>query len=296
MKTDYVSNAKTRVFAIRTRTWTLTLALIASLFLLYVVDLCISDSFDIIDFILLAIIQIVAHCIYFPDGDAFGQKDSSYILNKTAYDEKASRINEERKIGKLRKYCKFEFEERKTRYLENECGALGISLAELETLRDKDEKYIMSLEHLSIGEGDNEKLLFFPKHKRKRLCRLLFGSLPIEENQPETILGAVENNGCHAIKDGSNNYKKMAYARKILMAIFIGGLFAYLTYKVKDGFGIAEITSIVMSLTAIFTTAVTSFTSGETCSRVYRKHFYVDLINFIDCFNEWTDESHAQSI
>ena len=116
---------------------------------------------------------------------------------------------------------------------------------------------------------------------------MIFKELPVEPNHPETIMSAVENNGTKAVKDGSVAYKTHSYIRKALQAVVIGGIFAYIGYTVRDGIGIAEIAQIFMYLTSLFSTAVMSFSSGETCSKVYKSHFYVDLVNFIDGFNEW---------
>ena len=125
------------------------------------------------------------------------------------------------------------------------------------------------------------------KNKKKKLYNLIFKQLPVEPNHPETIMSAIENNGTKAVKDGSVAYKTHSYIRKILQAVVIGGIFAYIGYTVRDGIGIAEIVQIFMYLTSLFSAAVMSFSSGETCSKVYKSHFYVDLVNFIDGFNEW---------
>jgi hypothetical protein len=46
-----------------------------------------------------------------------------------------------------------------------------------------------------------------------------------------------------------------------------------------------------MYLTAFFSTAVLGFSSGENCSKIYKSRFYVDLVNFIDGFNEWDNST-----
>ena len=138
-----------------------------------------------------------------------------------------------------------------------------------------------------IDGEEKSRLIVFSKYKKKLLLDLLFEPSPVEENYPETIISAVENDGNKAIKDSSISYKKRSYIRKVLLAVVVGGIFAYIGYTVRDGFGWVEIVSICMYLTTLLTTAVTAFTSGETCSKVYKSHFYLDLANFIDGFNEW---------
>lgn len=292
----YSKTIKERANTIRLRTWTLTLAIVVTLVFYFLVQVTTKQTINPVDFVFLCIVQIITHCLYFPDGDLFGQKNQSFIDNKTAYNEKASEINQHRLIAKLREYCKVDYEERKQRYILNECGAIDITLEELNTLKQLDEKEIKNLKHyefkylITKADGSQEeqsKLIFFSKIKRKKLYDLIYKELPVEPNYPETIMSAVENNGTKAIKDSSVSYKAHSYIRKVLQAVVIGGIFAYIGYAVRDGIGLTEIVQICMYLTSLFSTAVMSFSSGETCSKVYKSHFYVDLVNFIDGFNEW---------
>ena len=290
---------KQRVETIRLRTWTLTLAILISLALYLLVNVTTKQSINWIDFVLLCTMQIIVHSLYFPDGDLFGQKDTAFINNKSAYNEKASEINKKKEIANLRKYCNYEFEERKQRYIQNQCGLIGITLEELELLKQHDEKYILELQSFETKEivngEEKSRLIFFSKHKRKILYNLIFKPLPVEKNYPETIMSAVENNGNKAIKDGSISYKAQSYIRKILTAVVVGGIFAYIGYTLRDGFGFAQVVQICMYVTTLFTTAVMAFTSGETCSKVHKSHFYLDLANFIDGFNEWNSKTNKEN-
>lgn len=290
---------KQRVETIRLRTWTLTLAILISLALYLLVNVTTRQSINWIDFVLLCTMQIIVHSLYFPDGDLFGQKDTAFISNKSAYNEKASEINEKKEIANLRKYCNYEFEERKERYILNQCGLIGITLEELDVLKQKSEKDILELEKFETKEivdgKEKSRMMFFSKHKRKILYDLIFKPLPVEKNHPETIMSAVENNGNKAIKDGSISYKAQSYIRKILTAVVVGGIFAYIGYTLRDGFGFAQVVQICMYVTTLFTTAVMAFTSGETCSKVHKSHFYLDLANFIDGFNEWNSKTNKEN-
>lgn len=290
----YVNATKQRFETVRLRTWTLTLAILISLALYIVVNVSTRQSINWVDFVLLCTMQIVVHSLYFPDGDIFGQKDTAFISNKGAYNKKANEINEKKEIANLRKYCNFEFEERKQRYIQNQCGLIGITVEELELLKQHDEKYILELQSFETKEivkgEEKSRLIFFSKHKRKILYDLIFKPLPVEKNYPETIMSAVENNGNKAIRDGSISYKIHSYIRKILTAVVVGGIFAYIGYTLRDGFGFAQVVQICMYITTLFTTAVMAFSSGETCSKVHKSHFYLDLANFIDGFNEWNSK------
>ena len=292
----YAKTIKDKASTIRLRTWTLTLAVVITLVFYFLVQVSTKQAINPVDFVFLCIVQIIAHCLYFPDGYLYGQKNQSFIDNKTAYNEKASEINQHRRIGKLREYCKVEYEERKQRYILNECGAIDITIDELNILKQLGEKEIKHLKKYEFkymvtkedgSQEEQAKLIFFSRVKRKKLYDLIFKELPVEPNHPETIMSAVENDGTKAVRDGSVAYKTFSYVRKILQAVVFGGIFAYIGYTVRDGFGIAEIVQIFMYLTSLFSTAVMSFSSGETCSKVYKSHFYVDLVNFIDGFNEW---------
>lgn len=286
-----INATKARLVSVRLRTWTLTLAIVITLVFYILVNVVTRERINWIDFILLCILQIVVHSLYFPDGDIFGQKDKTFIANKSAYNTKANELNTNGEFAKLREYCKYEYEQRKKAHITAECSFIGITEEELEDLKTKSEEEIKKLKTLEtsvmVNGEKKSRLIYLSKTKRKHLRNLLFEPSPVEENHPETIMSAVENNGYKAIKDGSILYKAQSYIRKVFTAIVIGGIFAYIGYTVRDGFGFAQIVSICMYLTTLFTTAVMAFTSGETCSKVYKNHFYVDLANFIDGFNEW---------
>lgn len=294
----HIDATKARLITVRLRTWTLTLAIVITLIFYFLVNVVTRQAINWIDFVLLCILQIVTHSMYFPDGELFGQKDPSFISNKKSYNEKADDLNTKREFKRLREYCKYEYGERKKSYIINECSFIGITEEELENLKQKSEKEIKALrlyELKEVVDGEEKvKLIFLSKKKRKHLYNLLFNPLPVEENHAETIMSAVENNGNKAIRDGSIAFKIQSYIRKILTAIVIGGIFAYIGYTVRDGFGFEQIVSISMYLTTLFSTAVMAFSSGETCSKVYKNHFYIDLANFIDGFNEWNDTSKKE--
>ena len=123
----YVNAAKSRITTIRTRTWTLSLSLVISLVFYLIVNVSTKQAINWIDFTLLCTMQIIVHSLYFPDGELFGQKDKAFISNKTAYNDKATDINQNKEFAQLRKYCKIEYEERKQRHFLNVIGKIGIT-------------------------------------------------------------------------------------------------------------------------------------------------------------------------
>ena len=297
MANEYTTSAKKRVTTIRVRAWGITLAIIVALIFYFLVTVTTRNAINWIDFALLATVQIICHCVYFPEGDLFGQKDAAYISNKEIYNRKANEINEKRNIAKLREYCKQEYLERKQRYIDGECGAIGITTAELEILKQKTEKEIRQMKSFEVREvvdyEERSKLIIFSRYKRRKLYKLIFHEIPVEENYPETIMSAVETNGNHAIRDGSVTYKAHAYIRKILQATVVGAIFAYIGYAARDGVGIAQIVQIIMYITSMLTTSVISFANGEACSKVHKSKFYMELATFIDGFNEWLPTVHS---
>ena len=288
---DISKGAIQRVSTIRLRTWTLTIVIAITLVLYFLVNVITKQKIDIIDFIFMATIQILAHCLYFPDGDLYGQKDEGFIKNKAAYNDKAEKITENHLQSKLREYCKVEYERRKERYIETELGCLNITSTEFELLKQKTEKEILSLDKFEYVNNGESKAICFNKKRRKRLYRLLFEPVPVAENDPETIMSALEQNHNKAIRDESIGYKTKEYVKKFLIAVIFGAFLAYIGYTLKDGITFADIVKIVTDLATLLSTAVMSFSSGETCSRVYKKNFYINLSNFIDGFMEWNGKT-----
>ena len=276
-----------RALSIRTRTWTLTLAIIIALAFYLILQSYFKENVDPIDLIVIASVGITIHCIYFPDGELYGQRDITYINNKHAYNIRASAINKNRKVKDLRKYCEYEYEQRKQKYILTQCGKIGIDLTDLEQLKLKSPEEIKKIEKF---ESDG-KIIFFTKQSRKRLYALIYKPLPVEENDPNTILSAAEMNYVYAVRDTSIKYKKMAYIKKSLLAVIIGTFLAYIGYTFQDGITLEKITRLFIYLVSIFITAVLSFSKGERCQKVYKNQFYIDLTIFIDGFFEWLIEN-----
>ena len=130
---EYSQGAIDRVSTVRVRTWSVTLAIVISLVLYLLMDV-ITKSVDWVTFVFVATLQIVIHFIYFPDGEIYGTKDSSFKSNRKTYNENAVLINKNQLGKKMRDYCKYEYEVRQKRYIENECSLIGITVAELDEL------------------------------------------------------------------------------------------------------------------------------------------------------------------
>lgn len=277
-----------RFKAIRLRTITLSLVILITIVFYLLVNVITKQSIDVIDFIIMATLQIVIQFIYFPDGEIFGQQSDVFKKNRDAYNEKALNINKNGNYSKLRDYCEFEYQKRKQDYILNECGFIGITMQELDTL--KQSKPAKNLKFIEI----NNRYIPLSRKKRKHLERLIYDKIPIEKNQPETIMSAVENNGHKAIGDKSQSFKLIARITTIFKAVVIGGFLAYVGYTAKDGIGFVEIVKMFMYLTTMLTTAVFSFSNGERCSSVYKNQFYIDLSNFIDGFDEWVKKPNKE--
>lgn len=267
-------NVKERVTTVRARTWIISIALIVSLILYLFVAVSLSWNVDIVAFCVLAFSQISIHCAYFPDGEEYGQKNATFIANKKAYNSKATKISRKRKIADLRDYCLYEFEVRKRHYVESEVSAIGITWEEYENY-----KKLKPRELLRVDDLD--------KKKKHRLYKLIYTPLPVKPNTADTIMSAVQNEGDNHIKDDSVTFKKKSYVSKILKATVVALFLSLLVYKTKDGVTLDTFVQMAINLTSIIATAVMSFTTGETCQKVYKNKFYVDLANFIDGFYDW---------
>lgn len=280
-----------RFKAVRFRTLVLTAIIVVVLFFYYMVNVATRQSIAWIDFILLCIVQLLAHFIYYPDGQLYGQKDPAYVSNRANYNEKADQVNNEDKHESLRKFCDYEYEERKRRYVLTQCGYIGISLKELKELTKLPKKELKKLDEWKTTEEVNgeekEKVVKFSGRKRKLLLDLIYKPIPVEKNNDSTIMSAVENNESKRISDKSKPFDRRAHIRRFLWTALIGGVMAYVIYTVRDNFGMAEIVQIAMCIFSLVGTAVTSYNTGEQSSKVYKSEFYLQLGNFLDEFLEW---------
>lgn len=290
-KETFTDGVKQRVSTLRIRTYVMTISILICLIFWLFVNITTKEAINWVDFVLLCIVQILIYTSYFPDGELFGATNSSFINNKKTYNDKATLINSQQQIGLLREYCKVDYERRLKTYIETECGSMGITLDELEELKKLDEKKVKELKSYTFSYGTEEKpddkVVRFGKRKRKKLYNLIFKPIPVEENHPETIMSAIENDGRKAIRDTSVTYKTKSYIGKVIKAITIGGVLAYIGFTARNGIGVAEIARICVYLTTIIVNAVVAYSAGETCTKVYKNRFYIDLSNFIDGFNEW---------
>ena len=292
----FTESIKQRATTLRIRTYVMTISILICLVFWLFVNITTKEAISWVDFVLLCVIQILIYASYFPDGELFGMRNDSFIANRQTYNEKATELNENHRIGLLREYCKVDYQRRLQTYIETECGSLGITLEELEQLKSLDEKQIKTLKTFTFkgeekeGQPQDEKIVKFSRNKRKRIYNLIFKPLPIEENHAETIMSAVENDGHKAIKDTSISYKTKSYIGKFIKAVTFGIILAYIGFTARDGIGVAEIARICVYLATIIINAVVAYSAGETCTKVYKNRFYIDLSNFIDGFNEWLGE------
>ena len=280
-----------RFGAVRFRTWSMTIVIMVVLVFYYMANVTTKQTISWIDCVLICTVQFLAHFIYFPDGEIYGQKDPAFVQNRNNYNVKADKINMEQLHGSLREFCDYEYEERKKRYVLTQCGYIGITKDILDELHKLDKKQIKNLDYYKTKEVVNgeevEKVIRFSNSKRKMLYNLIYKPIPVQKNHPETIMSAVENDGSQSIKDGSIGYKKRYRWLTIGRIFLIGSVMAYIGYTARNGFGIAEIVSILMCFFSLFATAVTSYNSGEQCQKVYKSRFYLELGNFIDEFMAW---------
>lgn len=277
----------TKGLVIRIRTITLTMLVIAVLALYLLVQTYFRDEISWIDFIILTAVTIIIHFVYFPDGELNGQRDNRYIVNNQAYNDKAELINAKRQIFNLNQYCKVDFEIRKKSYIETNCGYLGITPEILEYFKDNySYKDVKKNDYLYTDITETKKY-FLSRYKRKHLIKLLFKELPIGYNYPDTILSAKETDSSKAIVDESVKFKYITNTTKIITAILLGLVLAYIGLSKKDEFTIADLAKMIMYITSIVSTAVFSYSAGEKSMKIFKCDFYIALCNFIERFFVW---------
>ena len=292
METQDIKRQVTKRFtSIRFRTLAFTITIISTLVVYFFIQATFKEAINWVDLIFLIVIQILTHFLYFPDGELFGAKDEIFVGNRKTYNEQAREITAKRKFDRLREFCKVEYEQRKERYLLNECAFIGITLQQLEIFKEYTEKQIKEIETFEYEKDGEKRLIIFNKHKRKKLYNLLFKPLPIEENKPETIMSGIENNGYSAIHDTSVSYTKKSYVSKILSTLVVSVLLAYIGVTARDGITVAEVFKIFMYAFTLISTAITSFISGEKATRVHKNNFYLQLSTFIDEFICWDEKT-----
>lgn len=288
---EYVDKNKVKLKVIRLRTWSLTLVLFTTIILYFALYIGFSWRFTsrtLIDISFLAILQILSQCLYFPEGDLFGQRDKTYIANKDYYNKNATMIVRDGHITKLREYCKFEYEERKKRYIIGELSKINLTEYEYSLFKEFKPKEFKRIQELKYMQGEEEKVIILSRLRKKVLYALLFKELPVKENQPETIMSATEKDIYKGIKDGSVTYKKVSYGRRIFQSVFIGTFLGFIGYTVMGKGNVQErIMQAFVYICSVLSTCVIAYNSGENCSKVYKNAFYVDLSNFIDNFFEW---------
>lgn len=284
------TNIKNRTLTVRFRAWLVTGIVIAGLVAYTFIVPSWGGSPDYIVLGIIGILQIVMHIVYFAEGENFGSRDKACISNKNAYNEKASKINEDAKVLELREYCEYDFEKRKQEYIKVELGAIGITEKEFSVLRQKTQKEILHMKSFEF-EG---RLYHFTKVAVNRLYKLIFLPLPIKPNTPELILNAVENTKGQYIVDKSKAQKAGALTFRVMRAVPVAIFLAYIGYEMKDGVDFGDVVRIFTYFASIVIVAVSAFIKGETNTKVYKNEFYIQLSTFIDGFNEWLNRKTLQ--
>lgn len=291
----YINGAKHRLQAVRLRTWIITFTILISLAFWIVLSVTTRDTISWIDFIMLCIVQTLGHFAYFPDGEAFGQTDKRYLANKENYNVLASKINSDDKYYRLRDYCSYEFEERKAQYINTMLGYVGITEKEFEEIKLMNERQIKDLKEFEITEKvkgeETKRLVHFNKHKRKILQDLIFKPLPVQRNEADTIVSGKETAITEKVADHSESEKKKTHGAKIVKIVLLGLLLAYITWNIRDGFGLSDVARLITYIGSLLITAIMSFTSGERIQKIYKTEFYIELAQFIERFYEW-DKKH----
>ena len=277
---------------IRARTWLVLAVLVVAIIFYFLITITFNNEINYIHLIFMGVIGISVHFSMYPEGENFGKRQEIFVSNKKCYNARAFAVNEQRLVKELREYCDHEYEERKKRYIDNQCGMIGIDSSEFEYFKTLSKKEIKKLNSIEI----KGKLIWLTSKNKKRLCNLLFRSLPIERNNANSILSACEIDETKAVKDKAKTYTAFSHITKIISSTIIAIFFAYIGYTFKDGIVIETIAMIIFYLTAIIITAIFSFSSGETEITVYKNKYYIDLSIYLDCVAEWLKETKNKEL
>lgn len=289
---EYADGVKDRAISLRLRTLILTGMIILMLILYCIVQIVLNQRINVVDMIIIGIIQILSFSSYYPEGQNYGTGNKIFIANKKAYNEKANFVNNNQLQERLGEYCEYDYEKRKKEWYENQCGILGISLDELDKIKQSyTEDEVKKLESIKtirkINGKDEEVVIHFGRKHRKRLHNIIFNPCPVEKNEAKAILSACEVKQEKRIIDGSltntSNNVKVFILRAAMMMVFVG----YLGYMLREGFSFANIMQFFMFFGTMVGTAVTAYTQGETNIRTYKNRYYVELDGFLAGFFEW---------
>lgn len=292
-KDEFKNQVKQKTSSIRLRTWTATLAIFVAIILYILINVATKSKIDPIDFVFLVIIQLVLYSLFFPDGELSGAKDETFMANHNAYNQKAGMINEKYLFGELRDYCDYEFEERKKRYILEQCAEIGITIGELENIKQMPPKKVKKLDCYEVKCEQGSKLIHFSKAKQKKLYALCFKDLPVEKNSADFVMSGVKTDNNKAISDLAVDFKRKSFFGKLLTAVCVGAFLAYIGYSLKDGIDFSTIVKLAIFISTMITTSVTAFASGEKCTKVYKNTTYINLVNFIDAFMAWHNGKHS---
>lgn len=273
---------KGRVTSMRLRTTILTLTMVVCIIFYCLMQWFFTGKIDLITLFIVGALQILTHFAYFNEGTVYGEKDPIFQSNKLAYNQKATKINDNQEFGKLREYCQYEFEERKKRYIQSEFAKIGINQEEFDVLKQKSQKEIKRLK----SHEWNGRIIYFTRTRKKLLYNLIFKPLPVKQNEPEFIMSAINVNLTDKIKDNSVGFANFQHIRKILKATVLAVFFSYVGFTFKN-FSYTNIIEMIFYLVAVFLTAIASYSYGERCTKIYKNNLYIQLNNFIDEFNEW---------
>ena len=271
-----------RAKSLRSRTIFVSLSLTVLIVFYCLLQWVITGEINVISLIIVGAIQLISHFTYYDDGILFGQRDKKYEEAAEAYNNKADEINENHKFSALEKYCDYEFEERKQRYIRTQLGYIGIEEDAFLELKQKSQKDIKTLKSYT----HDGRIMFFTRKRKKLLYNLIFKPIPVEKNEPETIMSAVSLDKTRALKNDFESYTHKIHTMRVLGSTVVSTFFALIGIYLKS-FSLESIFEMAIYMSSMIITSVFSYSAGEKGVKIYKKKFYIELAQFIDNFNEW---------
>jgi hypothetical protein len=247
---------------IRHRAWAFTGMLTITLISYLIISVFFKDTLNIADVIIALTLQMAVMAIWFPEGEAKGECTTVFISNRKTYNEKAETIITRGRIESLGEYCEYEFLERCKNFKQSVLTRLGLTVQnykDTETLNKEQVKAISAME--------------------KKV-------LQIKPNNERTIMCGVEIDDTEAVGNSADRAKKLAFINQFVVSLVFSILLGYIGYTTHS-IGFEDIIRALFYICLIAYRLIAAYRQGYENITIRKNKFYVDLINFINCFWEW---------
>jgi hypothetical protein len=253
---------KEELSTIRHRAWAFTGMLIVTIISYLIVNVFFKDALNIADVIIVLTFQIAVIAIWFPEGEAKGECTTAFISNRKNYNERAENIIVQGKIERLADYCEYEFLERCKNFKQSILSKFGLTIQNYQDVKTLTKKQIKTI---------------------RKMEKQVFG---IKPNNVRTIMCGVEIDYRGAISNGSDRAKKLAFINQFAVSLIFSTVLGYIGYSAHS-ISLEDVIRAFFYISLITYRLIAAYRHGYENITIRKNKFYVDLINFINCFWEW---------